>query len=244
MNRTSYVPVFDAMKIYEQKPELRVRLWFVTLLGLYGASRLLPMFDPDFTEFAERAVRFVQGEEFLPVLSDAQIRFIIFYLLILAISAIAGADYLSLYLDGHTAEGSRVDGRKAGRILLFSLMLGGIVVFSSTLLLIPFYLFLFAFYFVPAEIVHGNLPLSRAMQVSYRQTKGKRFPIGINVLFLIALTNIAQSAVFAVAGTSRMSLALVGGFFFAWQSLSRARLIGILYKAMVIADWPTTSILR
>lgn len=226
------ITVANALKFFDLQPERRVRIWFVVLMGVFAAGLLLPFVDPDFTDFLQELMQLTQGAGRLPHLNGGQWNFLAFQVVVRVVAIIAGIDYLHLFLKSGDAL-KRLPGKVWFRLIVFQLMSTVIYVVSAPFLLIPYIVFITMFIFVQPELMKYGGSIAKAMQQSYLLGKGVRLHVASSVILLAALFLLAESWLSPLSGGNLYGIALIGGFLFAWEVLSQAKLTGMLYKSLV-----------
>lgn len=225
------VPVFNALKFYDLKPERRVRRWFLSLFVLYLTSFLLPIANPDFTGVVIDLFAFLEGSGGIPVLESGHINFLLLQLLTRIVAIFAMTDYLRLFLRQGDAKPLPIRAKTWLRIVLYQIVLGIIYLFSTQFLLIPYFFFVSYFYFVvPELIVHGGT-LPKAFEQSHLLGRGVRFGIASTYLLFTAFF-MTVSLVVSTIGDPIISGALLGGFAYAWEVLAGAKLVGMMYHSL------------
>lgn len=229
----SMLPAVKALKFFDLAPESRWRVWFVILTGIFAAAFLLPFVDTDFAPFLERLIAFSEGRGALPSLSAGHWYFIALQIMVRLAGIIAGVDYLRYYLKEETTGVKKVPLSTWLKIVLFQMLTGFAFVLSAQFFLLPYLIFVSLFLFVQPELILYDRSIPSAMQQSYALGHGVRFAIAMSFMFLLSLFMLLNLWSKEMGGGNVQAAALLGGFLFAWEVLSKAKLTGILYKSLV-----------
>ncbi len=227
------LPAVRALKFFDLEPESRVRIWFVVLTGMFAAGFLLPFVESDFAPLIERLIAFSEGRVALPRLSSGQWYFLLLQALIRILGIVAGVDYLRYFLKEETDGIKRIPFLTWFKIILFQILTGLAFVLSAQFFLLPYLVFVSLFLFVQPELIVKDSSIPAAMQKSYALGLGVRFSIAMSFMFIVSLFMLLNLLSTRMGGGNVQAAALLGGFLFAWEVLSKAKLTGILYKSLV-----------
>lgn len=229
----NFLTVGKALKFYDVKPEQRVRLWFVLLVAIFAAGFLVPFANSDFSGLLQRLLQFAEGQGTLPQLESGHWNFLGMQVLARFIGMIAGIDYLRHFLTANASAGGRIPLQTWLRIIVFQVLAALVYLISSPFFLIPYLIFISAFFFVPPEMLKFGGSIGKSMQQSYLLGRGMRLQIASSVVMLTAAFMLLDMWFTPLANNSTYGVALIGGFLFAWEILSRAKLAGVWYELLV-----------
>lgn len=226
--------IFNAYKIHDLEPERHVQAWFLTLFTFY--SILFLSFDGQdlLTRILSQILYlFLEPAAPLTQISSNFLLHLCVYLPVSFIGYILSLSYSITYINKVTKKETRSALpnvlKKFFPLLIFAIISGGIYVISSFFMLIPYFIFMSMFYYVPVEIVFGERSLPEAMARSWHLTKGRKVFITASVITVTFLLRyLTQFAADSFASTS-WAASLLLGFSYTFRDLASGRLNALLY---------------
>ncbi len=226
--------IFNAYKIHELEPERHVQAWFLTLFACHSAL-LLSLQGQDLLTLilSEILHLLLEPAAPLPQLNSSYLVYAAAYSLVGFIGFMLAITYSITHINNMTKKESRSALpevlKKFFPLLIFAIISGGIYVISSFFLMIPYFVYMSMFYYVPAEIVIGNKSLPEALAKSWRLTKGRKVFIAASVITVTFLLRYISQFIAGSFASTAWAASLIMGFSFALRDLVSGRLNALLY---------------
>ncbi|MGI6090355.1 MAG: hypothetical protein ACOYEL_03070 [Saccharofermentanales bacterium] len=232
------ISVFNAYKFYELEPERHVQSWFFVLFLAYSALMMgLSGKDLQTRILLQITEWLINPSLALPEIDPIFYVYMSLYPLVLLMGFILAVSYAATMV-GNVIRKEQKSAlpqvlRKIFPLIIFSCICGGIHLLSILLLEIPYYFFMSAFYFVPLKLVLERQSLSKAMEQSWRLTKGYKLQIFTSVIAVTFLLRFLAQFLVGILASSAWAGSLLMGFFFAFRTLASGRLNGIIYLSQL-----------
>ena len=231
------IVAFEALKFYKVKSERVIQRWFIILYLINISIWFVPFADSDFTAAFQVLNKIAGGEAAVIALTRGNWIFIGLMLLVQLINMFFTFMYAALFVrertDTERSSGLKSLGYALPRLVLVLLLLLFPALISLFLLMIPLIVFVSMMYFLPLHLILGRTKLAEGMQLSFRQSKGFKLLIFIQVLFLSLLVTFPESIIIGFFPESITASILIQSFFSVLLAFSQGRLMGILYLYIV-----------
>jgi hypothetical protein len=231
------IVAFEALKFYKVKSEKVIQRWFIVLYLINISIWFVPFADSDFTAAFQALNSIAAGEAASFMLTKGNWVFIGLMLLVQLINLLFTFMYAALFVR------ERVDINRSGsaksmahalpRLILLLLLLLFPAILSMFMLMIPLIVFAAMMYFLPLNLMLDKSGLADGMQLSFRQSKGFRLLIFIQVMFLSLLVTFPESIIIGFFPDNVTASILIQSFFSVLLAFSQGRLMGILYLYIV-----------
>lgn len=231
---------FEALKFYKLKSERTIQRWFILLYLVNVSIWFLPFADHDFTALFQAVNQIAEGQSAVLSLTSGNWVFIGLTLLVQLFNMFFIFSYAALFIAERSKDNNpiRLDqyAHAWPRLILLLILLIVPAMLTAFLFMIPLLVFVVMMYFMPLNLILDKSSLTEAMQASFRQTRGARLMIFIQVLFLSILLSFPESLILGFFSESLWASVLIQSFFRVFMVLTQGRMMGIFYFYIVKKD--------
>lgn len=229
--------LLESMKIHKIKQEKEIRILFVVCYLVNIAAYFIPGSDPDLAGLVYFLNELAKSNFVVPTFTQGNLVF----LGLLLVSSLLNLLLLFTYASIYAGEYGEKTVKDAVRGVVRSLPSLGLALFlmivpsilSLFTLMLPLIIISTMMYFLPLNLILGEMKLPDAVSSSYNATKNMKFIIFFQNTLLVLLLNLAENFILALFDLRGLGAVLLSGFFIGARTMMAGRLMGLLYLNLV-----------
>ncbi len=229
--------LLESLKIHKLKQEKEIRILFVVCYLINIAAYFVPGSDPNLQGLFYFLDQLTKSNLVVPTFTQGNLVFLGLLLLSSLLNLLLLFSYAAIYAGERVDKSAKdvVRGviRSVPSLALCGLLMVVPIILSVFMFMIPVVIIVSMLYFLPLNLILGEMKLPDALAGSYRDTRKMKFIIFFQNTLLILLVNLAENFLLAFLDLRGLGAVLLSGFFVGARTMASGRLMGLLYLNLV-----------